>query len=124
MYTLIPYKYVDASHYHESSVIVLDGTLTPEQVESIAGKLDEGENFIPADLNLGIEELQERLPSFPSDDDVVWHELHLHRMKVVNTVPEGTTTIDSKDFIAAFDLIKDSSAWDIVGATERLDLPM
>jgi hypothetical protein len=123
MFTVIPYVYRDASNYKEGDHIILEGILTEEQIKSIEGKLDDGENFIPADLNLGIEELQERLMSFPSDDDHVWHELELNEIEVVASVPDGSNTILCEDFVAAFDKIADCNSWDVAGCMERLDIP-
>jgi hypothetical protein len=122
MFTIIPYLYRDASNYKEGDFIILEGTLSESQIAAIEDKLDEGENFIPADLKLGIEELQDRLTSFPSEDDHVWHELQLSEIEVVASVPDGSNTIPSEDFVAAFEKIADSNSWDVAGCMERLDI--
>lgn len=122
MFTVIPYMYRDASNYKEGDHIILEGTLSDEQIKAIEAKLDEGENFIPADLNLGLDELQDRLTSFPSEDDHVWHELQLNELEVVATVPDGSNIIPSEDFVAAFEKIADSNSWDVAGCMERLEI--
>lgn len=124
MYTVIPYLYCDAANFKESSVIVLEGVLTEEQVGAIISKLNEGTDFIPGDLHLGIEELQPRMISYPNEDDLVWHELEIDDLEVVATVPNGTDTIPSNDFVNAFSKIADSESWDIAGCMERLDIPV
>jgi hypothetical protein len=121
MYTTINYQYTDASNYKQFGAIVLDGALTDQEAADIAATLDSQENFIPWDLQLGIAELQSRMTSYPSEDDHVWHTLHLAQREVSETVPEGTATIDARDLVKAFAAVK-AKGWDVVGAVERLCL--
>lgn len=125
MYTVIPYFYRDAANYKEGSEIVLDGELTSEEVAAIQSKLSEDEFFIPGDLpGLGIEELQPRLQSFPSEDDHVYHTMCLDALKLQSTVPEGTDVISKEDFVSAFNKIATSESWDIEACMTRLDIPV
>ena len=122
MYTTLPYGYRDASNYKEGSTIVLDGVLSPVDIAAIAATLDSGEMFIPYDLRLGIEELQSRLTSFPSEDDHVWHILQLEHLAVTETVPEGTSTIDAAVLVKAFTDVAARGGWDVSGACDRLEV--
>lgn len=121
MYTTIPYQYTDASNYKQFGTIVLDGELTAQDVADIAATLESQENFIPWDLQLRIDELQPRMTSYPSEDDHVWHILHLDAREVSETVPEGTALIDAREFVKAFAAVK-AKGWDVQGAVERLCL--
>lgn len=119
-YTAIPYYYRDQNNYSASSTIFLEGKLSDEQVEKIESKLDGGEFFIPHDLNSGIPEIQDRLWTFPSKSDHVWHILALDEIETVSKLSDGAKAIPVPDFVRAFDQIKDSNSWDVKGASLRL----
>lgn len=121
MYTTLNYQYTDASNYKQFGTIVLDGELTAQDVADITATLDDGEHFIPWDLQLRIDELQPRMTSFPSEDDHVWHALHLAAREVSETAPEGAVLIDAREFVKAFAKVK-AKGWDLQGAVERLGL--
>jgi hypothetical protein len=120
MFTTLPYQYRDGANFKESSAIVLNGVLTASDIAAITATLESGEKFIPYDLQLDIAELQDRLPSFPDEDDHVFHELLLEELDVSDTVPEGTSTIDVDDFLKAFAAVRSRRGWDIVNAVDRL----
>lgn len=122
MYTRIPYRYVDEANYKAHGDIILDGLLSEADVEAIRSKLSDREYFIPADLNLGIEEMQSQLSSFPSSWDHVYHILDLDDLEQERVVEEGASTIPARDFVAAFTSIAHSEAWDEASAMERLGL--
>lgn len=120
--TVLPYLYRDASNYKSHGVIYLDGVLSPVDVEMIESKCDDGDGFIPHDLELGIEELQDRLTSFPSDDDHVFHEFDFHGMTRTSALPEGCVAIAVDSFLQCFSKMKDSSDWKVDEAELRLGL--
>lgn len=121
-FTRIPYQYRDAANYKIGGDIYLEGLLSADDLEKIKSKLDSGEYFIPDDLQLGIAELQDQLTSFPSEDDHVYHELKLSELEVLELVPAGTQTIPAPDFVKAFDVLIQYSAWDVAKAMTRLGL--
>lgn len=123
MYTLIPYLYRDASNYKQSETIVIEGKLSAEDIALVRSRLDAGENFIPGDLGLNIEELQPRNEGFPSADDHVWHELQLEALETSETAPKGSSPIAAAAFVAAFARFpRRLDAWDVIKAVERLGL--
>lgn len=78
--------------------------------------------FIPADLHLGIPELQNRMDGFPTADDHVFHELKLRDLRVQAKKPGGGAFIDKDDLVAAFHRIRPIDGWDLAAATVRLGL--
>jgi hypothetical protein len=75
--TKLSYMYRDANNYKEYREIVLEGLLTPEEVQIFMECLDKGcgadGGFIPNQV--GLEDLQERLhDSKDWGDDHPWHE--------------------------------------------------
>jgi len=120
--TKLPYLYRDAANYKAHSFIYLDGRLHNAAIRAIEPKLDDGDGFIPFDLQLGIAELQDQLTSFPSDDDHVFHEFDFDGIEYLDSVPEGEPTISHRDFVSAFDRCHDANGWDIEAAQERLGI--
>jgi hypothetical protein len=115
MNTLISYMYRDASNYKAHGEEVLQGTLTSEQKEAIIAKLEGGENFIPDQV--GLEEVQEQLTSFPSEDDHVWHELN--EDDITDTQQDPTIQLTAEQLYQNFMAVEE---WDVEGAVERLGL--
>ena len=124
MFTQVPYGYRDGANYKEASTIHLEGVLSPDDIQRIEEKLSGGEFFIPADLmGLDVVELQDRLPSFPCDDDHPWHTLQLYHLTVSSDLPaDSLNVIPVEKFVEAFDKIEGQNAWDEVGAMKRLGL--
>lgn len=106
MYTIIPFRYVDASNFKQCDEIVLEGELTQAEIDSVGAKLIDEHLFIPADLHLGIPELQNRMDGFPTADDHVFHELKLRDLRVQAKKPGGGVFIDKDDLVAAFHRIR------------------
>ena len=75
-YTRFDYQYRDANNYKQGETVWLSGPLTPsmaDELVEILRKADTGEpDFIPEEI--GLPELQERMPSELGEDDHVWHE--------------------------------------------------
>lgn len=112
--TIIEYMYRDASNYKQYHSVVIEGELTWAEIEPY---LDKGEYFIPGQV--GLPELQWRFPSFPSEDDHVWHELH----------EEGITFTDVQPVfrMSAHQLLENfkragQTGWLIKEAEERLGI--
>ncbi len=120
--TKLPYTYRDASNYKAHSYIYLEGRLHNAAIAAIESKLEGRDGFIPFDLQLGVEELQNQLTSFPSDDDHVFHEFDFDEIEYLESVPEGETAIALGDFLAAFERLQDANAWDVDAAQKRLGL--
>jgi len=118
--TAIPYTYRDADNYKEHSTIYVSGELSDEDWVIIRAALSDGNEFIPFDLDLDIDELQDRLTSFPSSGDHVFHEIDRDGIGHLDQCPEGATIIDKAEFIQAF--ARCSQAWDVVRAEIRLNL--
>jgi hypothetical protein len=115
MNTRIEYLYRDAANYKQFASVVLSGEITAEEIAHIAGCLDSGEYFIPAQV--GLEELQRRMPSFPDPDaDHVWHELDVAGITLTEDPP--TTDLDVHRFARMF-----TGQWEIDAAMKRLGLP-
>ncbi len=68
--TRISYLYRDASNYKQHNEVIVPGTFTPEQIETIIGCLDAGEYFIP--VQIGFPEV--RFDDI-TEDDHCWFEL-------------------------------------------------
>ena len=112
MNTKFSYMYRDGSNYKEGSHAILQGTLTPADITKLKIHLDEGEYFIPSQV--GLEDLQHRMTSFPSDDDHVWHEVTGVDSTEESPTDERTAAAFLKDFLKA--------KWDVVKATKEIGL--
>ena len=73
MNTQVTYLYRDAANYKSSRVVVLEGELTRKEQLQVLTARHEGLWFIPSQV--GLDDLQAQLTSFPDPDDHVWHEL-------------------------------------------------
>lgn len=85
MNTMIDYMYRDGSNYKQWGSIVLTGSHTEEEKQFLLS-VDE---FIASEV--GLESLQFRMISFPSDDDHVFHEIE--DVSLVETEPNDTRTV-------------------------------
>ena len=123
MISHIPYQYTDAGGFHQFGDIYLDAELeNPRELGAIEDKLQDGEFFIPGQLNLGIPELQSLNEGFPSDLDHVFHILHLYGFEVLPAAPEGATVISAQAFKDSFAALAGPNSWDVVAAHHRLGL--
>lgn len=122
MYTVIPYRYVDAANFKQYGEIVLQGELSLNEQAEITAKLYDGRFFVPFDLGLHIPELQRQMEGFPSADDHVFHELMLDEMRTQGTKPAGILALRNDDFLAAFSRVRARDGWDVAAAIHRLGL--
>lgn len=120
MFTTLPYEYRDQSNFKQGETIILAGEMSDLDVQAIAAVLNDGDQFIPFDLHLGIAELQSRSDAFPSEDDHVWHELDLTNRTVTETPPDGKTPIPVPLFVKTFQDIAARGGWDLRRACDRL----
>lgn len=120
--TELHYLYRDGSNYKQYETIYVEGELSAEQAALIASKLDEGVYFIPADLLLGIPELQARATGFPNEDDHVYHELELESRVVSPSAPAGAQVLPLEALTAAFARISSPTGWNEAAAKVRLGL--
>ena len=63
--------YRDASNYKKFNEVVLEGRLTEDQIKDCLENASDGVEFIP--YQVGLEDLQPQMDSYPSADDHVWH---------------------------------------------------
>lgn len=119
MFTEGHYQYRDASNYKQGTTVYFEGEPSLEQLKVINKALDQKKYFIPGDV--GLDELQDRLSSFPSDDDHVWHELL--SLDVVFSLPaDAIVEGPVAELVEAFGKIGTPESWDVEGATVRLGL--
>lgn len=71
MNTNIEYLYRDADNYKVQNHCVIQGEITPEQIEQIMDCLDAGEYFIPRQVGLP----EERFSTVDPERDHPWFEL-------------------------------------------------
>lgn len=119
MFTELHYLYRDAANYKEGRTVYFEGEPSMEQLLVINKTLDQKKYFIPDDV--GLEELQERLSSFPSEDDHVWHEFT--SLDVVAKLPaDAIVEGPVNDLVEAFRKIGSPESWDVPGAMTRLGI--
>lgn len=109
MNTKFEYMYRDASNYKQFESVVFPGEITDKERDIIQNSLEDGENFIP--FQVGLDDLQPRMVSYPSADDHVWHEIE--SITLVEDKP--TQSIDIHMFVEKFKGIE----WDVVEAAKR-----
>jgi hypothetical protein len=119
MFTEFHYMYRDASNYKHGKMVLFEGAVTDEQRADISKTLNDGMYFIPDDVEL--EELQQHMTSFPSQDDHVWHEVveltivEAHRSDAMVAGPV-------ENLVEAFRKVGDPLSWDVEGAMQRLGI--
>jgi hypothetical protein len=114
--TEITYQYRDADNYKQYESVIFYGSLTPDEIGRIMAKADHSAGnpaFIPSQV--GMEDLQPRMTSFPSTSDHVWHELE----SIELTDNEPTIETTAKQVLAQFENVTE---WDVDGACELLGL--
>lgn len=114
----IDYSYRDADNYKQHARAYFKGTLSDAQIADIRSVLDDGTYFIPGQV--GMDELQWKFPSFPTDSDHVWHELQEDAITVEED-DDDDELLPVTDLYAAFMRIKETG-WDIDGAMKRLGI--
>lgn len=119
-FTCLPYAYVDGANYKKHGAIYVTPALSDVDLEAIEQCLDDGQFFIPHDLQCDIKELQSAMDGFPSEHDHVWHTLYTDQAEQVDAAPDGAPVVDSSKFIQAFRCCKEN--WKEAAASERLGI--
>jgi hypothetical protein len=118
-FTELYYDYADEHNHKAGETIYFSGVFTLEQLSAMQEHFNDHEFFIPHQV--GLDALQPRLESFPSDADHVWHRLYLEEndVTVLDALPEGKTAVGTADeFFTRFM----ATEWDLCKEYERLGL--
>jgi hypothetical protein len=108
-FSVFDYLYRDASNYKAWGSLLLEGSVTKEDIEVLRARLDGGEFFIAEQV--GVPTLYAelwKLSNGPSDDDHVWHTFHELR-------PANPEDISEQHWGRVVDLVarfKSISKWD------------
>lgn len=100
--TEIYYLYRDASNYKKGNTVIVSGTFSEEQIDTIIECLDEGEYFIPKQVGLP----EERFGKWTKDDHC-WFELNRDGFR--KTEAMATVAITAEALVSNF--IKAKGAW-------------
>ncbi|MCC8140123.1 MAG: hypothetical protein LIO67_07495 [Lachnospiraceae bacterium] len=92
MNTKIEYLYRDAGNYKKYNTAIICGEITPEQVDMIIDCLDCREWFIPEQVGLPAERLEEF--SFDSDEDHPFLELRKTDFSLTEDAPDCDITVE------------------------------
>jgi hypothetical protein len=114
MNTRIAYMYRDSANYKAHREAIVEGILSFKDVKKYT---DSGEFFIPSEV--GLDDLQEELRGFPSEDDHVWHELI--PSEIAGTMQPATETITAKQLISNFRKAH-MRGWPVRPAMKRLGI--
>lgn len=111
MNTLFRYLYRDASNYKQYRNLVVEGSLTPAQMDAIREKLQDGEDFIPEQV--GLEALQEYFDYLDEDDDHPWHEVEC----IEPTASRPNDPMSAQELFDAFMAVEQ---WQDIEAAQKL----
>lgn len=109
--TEIEYMYRDASNYKAFANLVVAGVIEEEAIRACLASINEDNNFIP--YQVGLEDLQPQMLTYPSADDHVWHEFESARP----TDRPPTVTITAAQLLQNFQKIK--GRWDVTAACRK-----
>ena len=105
------YLYRDASNYKVQNAIVVDGTLTQSQIETICKTLND-DRFIPEQIGLPANRFEEIDP----DEDHCWFELYASGFYEVEAEPSVDAAtgkvITAQDLVERF--VATNGQWDDV----------
>lgn len=105
MNTKIKYMYRDADNYKDFTTVVVSGKITKEQIERIMAKLEDGENFIPEQLGLPAN----RLNDYAYDPEVDHPYCELGDGNFEDTDSEPTIDMTVDELVAKFEAVE---KWD------------
>lgn len=83
MNTMILYLYRDANNYKVMNEVIIAGSITEQQIDSIMGCLYSGVFFIPKQVDLP----EKRFGEW-TEDDHCWFELHKHGFALTEEEPD------------------------------------
>lgn len=99
--TRIDYFYRDASNYKKPNMVIVSGSISEEQRQTIMDCLDKGEYFIPHLVRLP----EIRFDTYSEEDDHPWFELH--DCAFSDTEEPPTVAISADELVKAFQARKD-----------------
>ncbi len=108
--TKIEYMYRDASNYKTWRTIRVKGVITLEQIQPCLAAECDGTEFIPSQV--GLEDIQKDLASYPSGDDHVWHQL----LEVKPTYKVPNVKLTANKLLKNFQARKGN--WDVAAAVK------
>ncbi len=111
--TRLTYLYRDGGNQKQHAEVVFPGAASPAETDRLFAACRDDQFFIPHQV--GLADLQWHLPSFPSGDDYVWHEL----LDVEPCAGPAETLFDIHAFVAQFT----ATVWNEPAACRRLGLP-
>lgn len=111
--TEIEYMYRDASNYKAFRTIIVAGEIDEEDIKACLDNVSSGVEFIPSQV--GLEDLQSELVSYPSADDHVWHEFE--SAKPTDAPPTDGLKLTAKQLLKNFRARKDN--WDVTAAVRK-----
>ena len=100
--TRIDYLYRDSGNYKTYNSIVIAGTLTKEQIDSILSCLDEGEFFLPAQVGFP----EERSSDYDPSCDHPWFELNRFGFSETNEPVTSDVSITAAQLPEKFQSMK------------------
>lgn len=103
MNTKISYLYRDASNYKQHNEVIVHGTFTEEQIDTIIECLDSGEHFIPKQIGFPKKRFEEI-----TEDDHCWFELS--RDCFEETDAEADIEMSPEEVVARF--VETAGEWD------------
>lgn len=102
--------YRDGSNYKTWRTVVLEGTITEEELKACFASECEGVEFIPSQV--GLDDIQSELACYPSADDHVWHQF----CSAQPTDRKPDIKLTAAQLLKNFQARKDN--WDVVAAVE------
>jgi hypothetical protein len=89
MNTRVTYLYRDANNYKVYEEVILEGELSPEQIQEIKKKLFDENCFIPSQV--GLHHLHSQLQEFDTRD---WGDDHpIHELEGISTIDADPTEL-------------------------------
>lgn len=114
------YTYRDGSNYKQFEEIVLPGEITEQQKDLILSKRDEGQYFIPSQVDLS--DLQSKMIGFPSGDDHVWHELDTDDIFLTEETPTDWAVEKFGDISGLVRKFGELEGWNVTQAAKELGI--
>ena len=99
MNTLVEYLYRDACNYKNWNRVVVKGSITPEQIDTIMDCLIDGEYFIPNMVGLDEEKFSDW-----TEDDVDFFEIHRTNFTPTKCKPSVNMTV--AELVSKFQIAK------------------
>jgi hypothetical protein len=105
--------YRDGSNYKAFRTVVLAGRIEEDDIKDCLDNISNGVEFIP--YQVGLDDLQPELASYPSADDHVWHEFE--SAKPTDLPPTKGFKLTAAQLLNNFRALK--GKWDVVAAVNK-----